>query len=72
MARHSYCDGVKRRDFLRAGVLGGTGLSLASYLQLTELGAVELSVSGSFGTHATSVELASTISEGRIRETTCE
>ena len=29
MALNRYCDGVTRRDFLRVGVLGGTGLSLA-------------------------------------------
>jgi hypothetical protein len=34
MAIHKTCDGVKRRDFLKVGVLGGTGLTLANYLQL--------------------------------------
>lgn len=29
-----YCDGVNRRDFLRAGVAGATGLGLASMLQI--------------------------------------
>ncbi len=40
MASNRYCDGVTRRDFLQAGVLSGTGLSLASYLRLAEAGEV--------------------------------
>jgi hypothetical protein len=40
MALHRYCDGVRRRDFLKAGVLGGLGLSLADYLRLSAQGAV--------------------------------
>jgi hypothetical protein len=31
---HKYCDGVSRRDVLKAGVAGGFGLSLAALLQL--------------------------------------
>ena len=31
---HKYCDGVTRRDALKAGVLGAFGLNLASMLQL--------------------------------------
>jgi hypothetical protein len=38
MAIHTTCDGMKRRDFLKAGVLGGAGLSLAGYLQLAQAG----------------------------------
>ncbi|MGH7138369.1 MAG: DUF1501 domain-containing protein, partial [Pirellulales bacterium] len=38
MAR--YCDGVRRRDFLKAGALG-TGLSLAGYLRLAKAGEVK-------------------------------
>ncbi|MEO1982702.1 MAG: DUF1501 domain-containing protein, partial [Fuerstiella sp.] len=34
MAFFRTCDGVGRRDFLRAGVAGGAGLSLASYMQM--------------------------------------
>ena len=34
MAIHRTCDGMKRRDFLRVGVLGGLGLNLAGMLQL--------------------------------------
>ncbi len=34
MTIHQTCDGVKRRDFLKAGVLGTAGLSLAGYLRL--------------------------------------
>src|SRR3954470_17398681 len=40
VATNQYCDGIRRRDFLRLGVLGGTGLSLAGYLRLAEAGAV--------------------------------
>jgi hypothetical protein len=40
MATNQYCDGIRRRDFLRLGVLGGTGLSLAGYLRLAEAGTV--------------------------------
>ncbi len=38
MAIHDYCDGVRRRDFLKVGVLGGVGLSLSSYLRMAEAG----------------------------------
>jgi hypothetical protein len=40
MAQDWYCDGVHRRDFLRVGILGGTGLSLAGFLRLAEAGEV--------------------------------
>lgn len=40
MAAQRYCDGLTRRDFIRAGVLGTTGLSLAGYLRLANAGAV--------------------------------
>ena len=40
MATNRTCDGVRRRDFLRAGVLGGCGLSLAGYFRLAEAGEV--------------------------------
>ncbi len=40
MAIHKTCDGVRRRDFLKAGFLGGAGLSLAGYLRLAEAGEV--------------------------------
>ena len=40
MAIHRTCDGMKRRDFLKVGALGGAGLGLAGYLQLVEAGAV--------------------------------
>jgi hypothetical protein len=39
MATHWFCDGVRRRDFLKVGAIGG-GLSLASYLQLAQAGEV--------------------------------
>jgi hypothetical protein len=41
MATNRTCDGVRRRDFLRAGVLGGYGLSLAGYLRLAAAGEVQ-------------------------------
>ncbi|MFY9254256.1 MAG: DUF1501 domain-containing protein [Fuerstiella sp.] len=34
MAFFRTCDGVGRRDFLRAGVAGGAGLTLANYMQM--------------------------------------
>lgn len=40
MASNLYCDGVRRRDFLKAGVVGGIGLSLADYLRLAGAGEV--------------------------------
>ncbi|MBI1346516.1 DUF1501 domain-containing protein [bacterium] len=40
MALHRTCDGVRRRDFLKVGALGGTALSLSNYLQLEAAGAV--------------------------------
>ena len=40
MATNHYCDGIRRRDLLRAGLLGGFGLGLADYLRLTAAGDV--------------------------------
>jgi hypothetical protein len=40
MATNRTCDGVHRRDFLKVGVLGGCGLSLAGYLRLAAAGEV--------------------------------
>ncbi|MCO6459117.1 MAG: DUF1501 domain-containing protein [Pirellulaceae bacterium] len=40
MAFHKTCDGVRRRDVLKIGVLGATGLTLANYLRLAEAGEV--------------------------------
>src|SRR5436190_1700600 len=40
MANDTFCDGLKRRDFLRVGVLAGIGLSLPRFLQLSAAGAV--------------------------------
>ncbi|MEK6233361.1 MAG: DUF1501 domain-containing protein [Planctomycetales bacterium] len=40
MAIHKTCDGVRRRDFLKAGVLGTAGLSLSNYLRMAEAGQV--------------------------------
>lgn len=41
MASKTYCDGVRRRDFLKVGVLSGTGFTLANYLQLAHAGQVD-------------------------------
>src|SRR5437763_1402645 len=41
MTTPRYCDGLRRRDFLRVGALGVAGLGLADYLCLAEAGAVE-------------------------------
>ncbi len=38
MVLHRTCDGVGRRDFLRAGAAGAAGLTLASYLQMAQAG----------------------------------
>ena len=41
MTIHTTCDGMRRRDFLKVGVIGGTGLSLASYLRMADAGQVD-------------------------------
>ncbi len=41
MANHRNCDGVTRRDALRVGAIGATGLSLASYMQMADAGLVD-------------------------------
>lgn len=41
MATHRYCDGLTRRDFVRAGVLGTAGLSLAGYLRRAHAGEIQ-------------------------------
>lgn len=38
MSLHKTCDGVARRDFLKAGSLGLAGLNLASFLRMSEGG----------------------------------
>ena len=40
MSSHRYCDGIRRRDLLRSGVLGTAGFALADYLRLAEAGEV--------------------------------
>ncbi|SFJ61410.1 DUF1501 domain-containing protein [Planctomicrobium piriforme] len=40
MARQRTCDGIVRRDFLKAGVVGTTALNLASYLRWSSAGQV--------------------------------
>jgi uncharacterized protein (DUF1501 family) len=36
MASNMFCDGVRRRDFIKVGAIGGLGLNLAGYLRLAE------------------------------------
>jgi hypothetical protein len=40
MATNDYCDGFRRRDFLKVGVLGTAGLSLSGYLRMASAGEV--------------------------------
>ncbi|RIK77802.1 MAG: DUF1501 domain-containing protein [Planctomycetota bacterium] len=40
MSNHRYCDGLSRRDVLRAGMIGATGLTLGQYFRLEARGAV--------------------------------
>ncbi len=40
MSLHRTCDGLRRRDFLKIGAVGATGLSLGTYLQAKESGGV--------------------------------
>ncbi len=40
MALHRTCDGARRRDFLKVGALGLSGLSLGNYLNLTQAGEI--------------------------------
>lgn len=40
MSIHKTCDGIRRRDVLRAGVLGGTGLTMAGYMRMAQAGVV--------------------------------
>lgn len=41
MAFRAYCDGVSRRDFLRAGTLGLLGLNLPTFFRYAEAGVVD-------------------------------
>src|SRR5581483_8637922 len=41
MTPHRYCDGIRRRDFLRVGALGAAGLGLTDYLRLAAAGEVK-------------------------------
>ncbi len=40
MTRHQTCDGILRRDCLKAGVLGAGGLTLSSYLRMANAGEI--------------------------------
>lgn len=41
MSMHHYCDGIKRRDFLRVGALSAGSFTFANYLRMTEAGQVQ-------------------------------
>jgi len=41
MKLHYLCSGIRRRDFIKAGVLGSMGISLAGYLRLARSGELE-------------------------------
>jgi len=41
MTIHRFCDGIRRRDFVRVGMLGAAGLALGDYLRLAEAGEVK-------------------------------
>lgn len=41
MAMNKTCDGLVRRDFLKVGVAGSAGLTLANYMRLVEAGEVK-------------------------------
>ena len=41
MKSAAYCDGIRRRDFLKAGALGALGVNLAGLMQLEALGGIE-------------------------------
>lgn len=46
MTARRYCDGIQRRDFLRAGAVGALGLGLADLLRLEAQGAVPAAARG--------------------------
>src|SRR5262245_19933521 len=54
MTTHRYCDGIRRRDFLRVGMPGAAGFGLADYLRLAEAG----EVNGAKATAAIFINLA--------------
>lgn len=49
MAIHKNCEGLVRRDFLKAGVLGGVGLTLSNYLRLAHAGQVSANAKARYG-----------------------
>lgn len=48
MATHSFCDGVRRRDFVKVGAIGA-GLSLGGYLKMAAAGEVNPAARGKAG-----------------------
>ena len=41
MTLHSNCEGATRRDFLKVGAIGATGLTMSNYLRMAEAGQVK-------------------------------
>ncbi|HZN33698.1 MAG TPA: DUF1501 domain-containing protein [Pirellulaceae bacterium] len=41
MTTHQYCDGIRRRDLLRVGLLGAAGIGLCDYLRLAAAGEIK-------------------------------
>ena len=41
MAIHRTCDGIKRRDMLKAGTLTVGGLTLANYMRMADAGQLQ-------------------------------
>jgi len=54
MATHRYCDGIRRREFLRVGLIGAAGLGLSDYLRLASAGEIK----GAKATSAIFINLA--------------
>jgi hypothetical protein len=46
MSKHTFCDGLTRRDFLRVGMLSGIGLSLPQFFELKAAGEVAQTAKG--------------------------
>lgn len=51
MKKFEYCDGVRRRDFIRAGALAGMGLTLPEFIRYTEAAGAHSPLSGAGGTN---------------------
>jgi hypothetical protein len=51
MAFFKNCDGIGRREVLRAGVFGATGLTMASYAQMAAASGVNPNAKGKADFH---------------------